>query len=112
MTSEENMKSRLFDSTHRDYLRPRVVAHVQSARNRYASADETGGAGRDHGAEGFDTPQQAADAVIKAAGDLRRAGTDGDLRTRRQRLHRLGDPVQDKNNAAWPLRKRPRPRNR
>ena len=49
--------------------------------------------------KGFDTPQQAADALIKAAGDfdvpelLAILGPDG------QDIVESSDPVQDKNNA-------------
>ena len=57
---------------------------------------------------GFDTPQQAADALFKAAGDLRRAGTSRDLRAGRQRLRRSADPVQDKNNARTSPKRRAR----
>ena len=44
------------------------------------------------GPKGFDTPQQAADAIIKAAADLQRAGVVGDPWPRRRRSRRLRRP--------------------
>ncbi len=96
MKSEENMRSRWFGS-----FAPAItfilvacllpgVAAGQSQAAAPASA---------HGPKAFDTPQQAADAVIKAAGDydvpqlMAIFGPDG------EDFVSGGDPVQAKNSA-------------
>src|SRR5271165_2148328 len=98
INSERNMKSRLFGSFATAIpiflvliacLLP-CVAAGQSQAAAPASAQ---------GPKAFDTPQQAADAVIKAAGDydvpqlMAIFGPDG------EDFVSGGDPVQAKNNA-------------
>lgn len=98
MKSEENMKSRLVGSfalatTLVLVLVTCLLPGVAAAQSQAAAPPSA------QGPQAFDTPQQAADAVIKAAGDydvpqlMAIFGPDG------EDFVSGGDPVQAKNNA-------------
>src|SRR5579872_5517996 len=97
MTSEENMKSRLFRSstvtTFVLLLLACVLPAIVAAQTKPAAPATA------PGPMAFDTPQQAADAVIKAAGDydvqqlMAIFGPDG------EDFVSGGDAVQAKNSA-------------
>src|SRR5271165_4107923 len=96
MTSEENMKSRLFRASVLTNLAllliacalPGTVAAQAQSTTKTATS----------GPKGFDTPQQASQALIKAAGDynvpelMAIFGPDG------EDFIESADPVRDKNN--------------
>src|SRR5271157_5157993 len=96
MTSEENMKSRLFRSsvvtTFVLLLIACALPVIVAAQTKPATPAAA------PGPKAFDTPQQAADAVIKAAGDydvpelMAIFGPDG------EDFIESADPVRDKNN--------------
>ncbi len=97
MTSEENMKSRLFSSnvviaTFVLILIACALPGIAAAQSQPATKPAV------TGPKAFDTPQQAADAVIKAAGDydvpelMAIFGPDG------EDFIESADPVRDKNN--------------
>jgi Protein of unknown function (DUF2950) len=98
MTSEENMKSRLFSSN--VVIATFVLILIACALPGMAAAQSQPAAKpAATGPKAFDTPQQAAEAVIKAAGDydvpelMSIFGPDG------EDFVSGGDQVQDKNNA-------------
>ena len=96
MTSEENMKSRLFRSGTVTTLVLLLIACALPAIVAAQAKPATPAAAQ--GPKAFDTPQQAADAVIKAAADynvpelMAIFGPDG------EDFIESADPVRDKNN--------------
>src|SRR5271157_2871807 len=96
MTSEENMKSRLLSS---NIVTATVLILIACALPGIAAAQTKPAApAAAPGPKAFDTPQQAADAVIKAATDynvpelMAIFGPDG------EDFIESADPVRDKNN--------------
>jgi Protein of unknown function (DUF2950) len=96
MTSEENMKSKLFRSS---VLTIFVLLLIASALPVIVAAQaKTGTPAAGPGPKAFDTPQQATDALIKAAGDydvpelMAIFGPDG------KDFIESADPIRDQNN--------------
>ena len=97
MTSEENMKSKLFRSS---VVTTFVLLLIACALpgNRSGADQARDASRRRPGPKAFDTPQQAAEALIKAAGDydvpelMAIFGPDG------EDFIESADPVRDKNN--------------
>ena len=93
MTSEENMKSKLFRSS---VVTAFMCLLIACALPVIVAAQAMPAAGQ--GPKAFDTPQQAAEALIKAAGDydvpelMAIFGPDG------EDFIESADPVRDKNN--------------
>ena len=96
MTSEENMKSKLFRSSVVTTFVLLLIACALPVIVAAQTQPATPAAGQ--GPKAFDTPQQAAEALIKAAGDydvpelMAIFGPDG------EDFIESADPVRDKNN--------------
>src|SRR5208283_2601798 len=96
MTSEENMKSRLFRSSTVTAFVLLLIACASPLIVAAQTKPATPAAAP--GSKAFDTPQQAADALIKAAADynvpqlMAIFGPDG------EDFIESADPVRDKNN--------------
>src|SRR5208337_2024630 len=95
MTSEENMKSKLFRAS---VLTNLALLLIACALPGIAATQAQPTTKTATGPKGFDTPQQAAEALIKAAGDynvpelMAIFGPDG------EDFIESADPVRDKNN--------------
>src|SRR5271165_3894817 len=96
MTSEENMKSKLFRSSVVTTLALLLISCALPGTTAAQAQSTTKTA--TSGPKGFDTPQQASQALIKAAGDynvpelMAIFGPDG------EDFIESADPVRDKNN--------------